>query len=247
MKWNLLVAATCGLMFAPLLRAQPPRIAQAPAAQTEAGADWKPLFDGKTLNGWKATENPQSFGVQDGNLVVNGNRGHLFYVGDQGPFVNFEFEAEVMTLPGSNSGVYIHTRPQPDGWPHFGYECQVNNSHSDPIKTGSIYNVVDVLQVPTKPNEPFSPGVRVEGERVMLTVAQSPAKDNEWFTYNIRVDGKRIVLKINGITTVDYTEPEGKKAGEGFTRVLDKGTFALQAHDPKSKAMFRNIRVRRLP
>jgi hypothetical protein len=242
-KSALAAALSCCVMTAACVRAQETKTKTEPIPN----ADWVSLFDGKSLDGWKATENAESFKVADGNLVVNGNRGHLFYIGDAQPFVNFEFHAEVMTLPGSNSGVYIHTQPQNDGWPKFGYECQVNNTHSDPIKTGSIYNVVDVLQVPTKPDQPFTPGVRVEGTRVMLTVAQSPAKDNEWFSYDISVNGKRIITKVNGITLVDYTEPEGKKAGEGFTRILDKGTFALQAHDPKSKAFYRDIRVKRLP
>lgn len=210
---------------------------------------WVSLFDGTTLNGWKANEHPESFKVEDGQIVVNGQRGHLFYEGDGQlqPFVNFEWKAEVKTMPNSNSGVFIHTQTQPDGWPSHGYECQVNSTQGDPIKTGSLYNVVNVLQVPTKEGEPFASGVRVERDRVSLTVAKAPSTDNEWFTYSIRVEGKRIITRVNGITLVDYTEPEGLKRTEGNTRPLDKGTFALQAHDPGSKVFFRNIQVRRLP
>ena len=223
---------------------------QAPAGVAQANDGWTTLFDGKSLAGWQATEHPEAFKVEDGQLVVNGERGHLFYVGDGAalePFVNFELRAEVMTGPSSNSGIYIHTQPQQDGWPRVGYECQVNNTHGDPIKTGSLYNVVDVFQVPTEEGKPFAPGVRVDKERVMLTVAKPPANDNEWFTYEIRVNGKRITTRVNGVTLVDYTEPDNKKPGEAFTRVLDKGTFAIQAHDPKSRVLFRNIQVRRLP
>ena len=60
--------------------------------------------------------------------------------------------------------------------------------------------------------------------------------------------GKHITIKINDKTVVDYTELEGKEAfSEGFERRLGNGTFAFQAHDPKSTAFFRNIRVKRLP
>jgi hypothetical protein len=216
-------------------------------------AEWTSLFDGKTLAGWKATEHPESFKVEDGLLVAGGERGHLFYVGDGAagaamePLVNFEFKAEVMTTPKSNSGIHIHTQLQDAGWLKYGYECQVNNTANDPIKTGSLYSVVDVFQVATKEGEPFLPGVRVDKERVMLTVAKAPANDNEWFTYEIRVNGKRITTRVNGVTMVDYTEPDNKKAGEAFTRVLDKGTIAIQAHDPQSKVFYRNIQLKRLP
>ena len=136
--------------------------------------------------------------------------------------MNFEFKAEVMTTPGSNGGIYFHTRYQEDGWPKYGFEAQVNISHGDPKKTGSLYGIVDV--------------------------ADPPAKDNEWWTQHIIVKGKQIVIKINDKVVVDYTEPEdAKPTSDGFVRVLSKGTFAFQAHDPKSKVFFRNVQVKRLP
>ncbi|MCH7726902.1 MAG: DUF1080 domain-containing protein [Planctomycetes bacterium] len=159
--------------------------------------------------------------IENGALVACGQRSHLFYVGDDKPFVNFEFRAEVMTKPGSNAGIYFHTKYQETGWPKFGYEAQVNNSHRDPKRTGSLYAVVNVLE--------------------------APAKDDEWFRFCIRVEGKRITIKVNGKELVNYTEPADKVAGKDFTRVLDKGTFALQAHDPKSTVLFRKLQVRRLP
>ena len=71
----------------------------------------------------------------------------------------------------------------------------------------------------------------------------APAKDNEWFTQEIIVNGKQIVIKVNGKTLVDYTEPEGVEGG----RKLSSGTFAIQAHDPKSRVLFKNIQVKPLP
>ena len=55
-------------------------------------------------------------------------------------------EAEVMCKPKSNSGIYFHTKFQPDGWPQQGFEAQVNNTHGDRKKTGGLYNVKDVME-----------------------------------------------------------------------------------------------------
>jgi hypothetical protein len=153
-------------------------------------------------------------------LVCKGPRSHLFYVGDLQPFEDFEFKAEVKTAPGSNSGIYIHTKFQEEGWPKQGYEVQVNNTHKDPKKTGGLYSVSDVFE--------------------------APAKDNEWFEMFISVKGKHIVIKVDGKKVVDYEEPAGGSPTAGFNRVLGKGTFALQAHDPDSKVCYRNICVKKL-
>src|SRR6187402_677425 len=84
--------------------------------------EWIPLQDGKTLAGWKAAEKPESWVVEDGAFVSRGDRSHLFYVGKVGKhdFKNFEFSAEVMTSPGANSGIYVHTKWQGPGWPEAG-------------------------------------------------------------------------------------------------------------------------------
>ena len=179
------------------------------------------IFDGKTFNGWKtATENSKTWKIEDGALVARGDRCHLFYVGDPKPFQDFEFKADVMTEPGSNGGIYFHTKYQESGWPKYGFETQVNNTHTDWKKTGSLYDVVNVRE--------------------------SPAQDNKWWTQHIIVKGNHVIVKVDGKTMVDYTEPPDKKPGTDFTRKLDKGTFALQAHDPNSVVRYKNIRVKRL-
>jgi hypothetical protein len=189
------------------------------AAADEPG--FKQLFDGKSYAGWKINESPESWSIKDGAFVAKGGRSHLFYVGDDKPFVNFELKVDVMTDKNSNGGIYFHTKYQDMGWPKYGFECQVNNSYDkDPIKTGSLYQVKNVLE--------------------------AHAKDGEWFTEHITVQGKHIVVKVNDKVVVDYTEPDGKEPGKDFTRVVDSGTFALQAHDPGSTVHFKNIRVKRL-
>jgi len=137
-------------------------------------------------------------------------------------FKNFEFKADVMTTPGSNSGIYFHTEYQDSSWPQKGYEVQVNNSHTDWRRTGSLYAVQDVKEV--------------------------YVKDNEWFTESFTVEGKHVIVKINDKTVVDYTEPDNVKREAGSEgRVLSSGTFALQGHDPNSKVYFKNIMVKVLP
>ncbi|MEM6706430.1 MAG: family 16 glycoside hydrolase [Acidobacteriota bacterium] len=182
------------------------------------------LFDGYTLNGWKANENPDSWTVEDGALTCNGPRSHLFFVGGEGEedntFTNFELSAEVRTLPGSNSGIYFHTRFQESGWPRYGYEAQVNLTHEDWKKSGSLYDVVNVRE--------------------------QLAEDGEWHTQTVRVEGRKVTIKVNGKVAVEYTEPEGKEPGADFERLLGSGTFAFQSHDPESKVQFRKVRVKRL-
>ena len=191
---------------------------------TEYKTKWVSLFDGKSLEGWKVGNNANTFSIEDGTIAVNGNVAHLFYDGSvqDHSFKNFESRADVKTLPGSNSGIYFHTEFQQSSWPQKGYEAQVNNSHTDWRRTGSLYAIEDVRE--------------------------TYAKDNEWYTEYIKVEGKNILIKINGKTVVDYTEPSNVKRPEGMKeRVLSKGTFALQGHDPKSKVYFKNIKVRVLP
>ena len=185
---------------------------------------WISLFDGKSLDGWQASEKPGTFSVQDGSIVVAGPRSHLYYMGPvmNHDFKNFEFKTKVMTRPGSNSGVYFHTAYQDVGFPDKGFEVQVNNSHTDWKRTAGLYDIVDTRDV----NVP----------------------DNEWFTLYIKVEGKHVITKINDKTIVDYTEPEGTTAPKGHPgRVISSGTFALQGHDPKSTVLFKDIMVKPLP
>ena len=170
------------------------------------------LFNGKDLSGWRISEKGK-FRVEDGKIVANGPRSHLF---TEREFKNFELRAEVMTTPGSNSGIYFHTEYLDEGWPVKGHESQVNVTHGDPVKTGSVYGIVKLYE--------------------------TPAKDNQWWTQTIIVRGQNIVIKINGKTVIDYTEPQGIKG----PRKLSRGAFALQAHDPKSVTYYRNIRVKPL-
>ncbi len=217
-------------------------VASASAADSSG---WTSLFNGKDLTGWKSNEEVAGvFTVQNGELKVSGGRAHLFYMGKDGAakFKNFELKLKVKTTPNANSGVYIHTQYQAKGWPDAGYECQVNSTHSDPKKTGSLYGVINILALLPEQKEP-SGGKHIK-------VAASPSKDGDWFDYTIKVEGKRITLQVNGKTTVEFTQPEGwdpAKALQGMPgRKLGEGTIALQGHDPKSTTFYKDISIRQL-
>ncbi|NNE77879.1 MAG: DUF1080 domain-containing protein [Pricia sp.] len=204
------------LCISPLVEAQ--------EMSDEMNDGWVSLFNGKNLDGWKVGDNADTFSVVDGAIKVAGPRAHLFYQGDveNHNFKNFEFKATVMTKPGANSGIYIHTKYQEDGWPSIGYEVQVNNTQEDWKRTGSLYNILDVKE--------------------------TYVSDDEWYTEYIKVEGDRVIVKINDIVVVDYTEPEMPKRDEGSkNRILSSGTFALQGHDPGSVVFYKDIMVKPLP
>jgi len=55
------------------------------------GGGWVSMFDGKTLDGWKAGDNPASWSAKDGKIVGDGERSHLFYMLHE--CANCEFKA----------------------------------------------------------------------------------------------------------------------------------------------------------
>lgn len=136
------------------------------------------LFDGKTLDGWRANETPDSFSVEDGAIKAFGRRCHLFYEGpvNGARFKDFELRLDVMTRPNSNGGLFFHTAFQQEGWPG-GYEVQVNNTQKDPQKSGSLYNTVKNL-------EPFP--------------------DDTWMKYVITVKDGTVKVVVNDKEIVNY-------------------------------------------
>jgi hypothetical protein len=182
------------------------------------------LFNGKDIDDWKVSDTPSTFKVENGELVVHGPRAHLYYMGpiQNHEFKNFHLVAEVMTFPKANSGIYFHTRYQETGWPDYGFECQVNNSHTDRKRTGGLYDIKDVMD-------------------------EAPARDYVWFKYEVIVRDKKVTLKVDGKTTCEWTQPEGFVPPEGHAhRVIDTGTIALQGHDPGSETHYKSIKIKPL-
>ncbi len=184
---------------------------------------WYTLFDGKSLKGWKASENPSSFQVVDGAIKVDGPRAHLFYMGkvENADFKNFEFKTQIKTEPKANSGIFIHTEFEEDGWPGVGYEIQVNQSHGDWRKTGSVYSYKDV-------KETYVP-------------------DNEWYTKHIIVKDGKVTVKVNDKVINEFVEKEERDDIGDSKKRLSSGTIALQAHDPESVIYYKDIKIKPLP
>lgn len=216
---NLVIATLTTILAALLLACCSPISSLAIEIPLEAG--WVSLFDGESLDGWSASEHKDSCRVEDGSILVGGERSHLFYSGpvDDHDFTDFELKLEAMTTPGSNSGVFFHTEYQETDWPAKGHEAQVNTTHKDWRRTGSLYGVKDIRE--------------------------TPVSDNEWFDYHIIVRGNQVTLKVNGETVNEFTEEgDAPYLAERPGRKLSSGTIALQAHDPDSLVYFRNIRIK---
>jgi len=207
-----------------LLKISPLMLALVLQAKPAVEAGFTPLFNGKDFTGWKLS-NAASWSIEDGAIKANGTPGHAFYDGPvkDHMFRNFELKVDVMTRAGSNGGIYVLTEFQEKGFPSKGFEIQVNNSHTDRIRSGSLYHVQDVLDT-------------------------SPAKDDEWFTEHIIVKDKTITVKVNDKEVVNWTQDEkwdGGREGPGRS-ITGPGTVAFQAHDPKSVVYYRNVRIKPL-
>jgi len=189
-----------------------------------ADEGFTPLFNGKDLTGWKASEHPDTFTVQDGAIVAHGARSHCFYTGSfhQHTFKDFELKVDILSLPKANGGVYIQTEYQETGWPSKGFEVQVNNTYpTDPRLTGSLYQVADNTA--------------------------EVAKDNEWFTEDILVQGGLITVKVHDKVVDPWSQPPGWEGTKDFPgRRIGAGTIALQAHDAGSTVYYKNIRIKPL-
>jgi hypothetical protein len=168
----------------PNLHRAAPHAYELPGHKQSAGADekkehrgWVELFNGKDLTGWKTHPKDRAkWEVKDGVLIGTGPTGHLF--SERGDYQNFRYRVEAMINDHGNSGQYFRTRFEP-GFPH-GYEAQINSTHRDPVKTGSLYNFVKVYEMLVPPNT--------------------------WFTQEVIAVGNHIIIKVNGKTTVDFVD-----------------------------------------
>ena len=202
----------------------------APAAAYAFGdesEEWVSLFDGKSLDGWKAGEHKDTFKVVNGQIVVHGEQAHLFYEGaaHNADFKNFELSVEAMTRPEAVSGICFHAVHNRQYLMEGGFKVQVANSGTGPNKSG------------------YTNQAKTGSLLALRNVYKQLVKDNEWFRINILVRGKQMQVRVNGMLVVDYIgpqppEPDGHPA--------DHGTFALEGSGAESMTCFRNIRVRRL-
>jgi hypothetical protein len=182
---------------------------------------WTQLFNGRDLMGWKThPDDKAKWEVKDGILIGTGPAGHLF--SERGDFENFRYKIEARINDKGNSGQYFRAQFG-KSFPK-GYEAQINVTHGDPIKTGSLYPGFD----PKLPKE----------ERDKILIKQAPHKIDEWFTQEVIADGNHIIIKVNGKETVNFVDKNN---------TYTKGHFAIQQHDPGGRIEVRKIMVKELP
>lgn len=206
--------------------------------EKEIEEGWVSIFDGKTLDGWKSNEPEEGFYIKDGCITGKGDRNHLFFMEE---LENFELKIDCKINKGGNSGLYVKSQWVEKAWPVEGFELQINSSHSDPVKTGSLYNIVKLFK--------------------------APHGDDEWFTYFVTVRGNTLTVRVNDEVIYVYEDPVARatdarrgrggnapQAGEGQApriteatkRIRQKGYIALQQHDPGTVPQFKNIFLRKL-
>lgn len=176
-------------------------------------AKWIELFDGKTLDGWEKVGKEESvWEVKEG--TINGSGPASMLVCTKGPYKNFRYRAEIKINDGGNSGLYFRTTRKP-GFTD-GYEAQIDSTHKDPIRTGSLYGMCHVYKQLVKPDT--------------------------WFTYELEVRDDvwrgrkmtRIKVTVDGNELYEYLD---------FALTFKEGHFAFQQHDPGSRVSIRKIEV----
>lgn len=182
--------------------------------------EWTSLFDGETLGGWEMIklqpQNDSSWAVEDGAIVGRGEASMLF--SPEGDYKNFRFRAEISINDGGNSGMYFRSEKGPTFT--GGYECQINSTHGDPIKTGSIYTRVHVYEQLVPPDTWFTQEVEVVDKEYRGQVVTS------------------ITVKVNDTVLYELLD---------YDRQYESGYFAFQGHDPGSVVKIRKVEVMELP
>ena len=188
--------------------------ALSPLAQINGqDTNWISLFDGKTLDGWEKVGKEEShWEVKDGAITGTGPASML--VNTKGSYKNFRYRAEIKINDGGNSGLYFRTKPKP-GFTD-GYEAQIDSTHKDPIRTGSIYGMCHVYNQLVKPDT--------------------------WFTYELEV--RDDVWRNRKLTRIKVTV-DGNELYEhlDFAQTFAEGHFAFQQHDPGSIVNIRKVEV----
>jgi hypothetical protein len=201
------------------------------AMLTAAEPGFKPLFDGRTLNGWTLVEKRNSgrgYVVEEGKLVCPADGGGNLLTDKD--YANFVFRFEFRMEPGGNNGVGIRA-PLTGDIAYSGMEIQILDHDHEKYKGrlkptqrhGSIYDVF--------PAEPE---------------ALKPA--GEWNSEEIMADGRRIKITLNGKVLVDANldsvkDPEVLKKHPGLARTT--GRIGFLGHG--TRVEFRNLRIKELP
>ena len=202
-------------------------LASASPAQT---SEWKQLFDGKDLTGWKHV-GPGEMTVEDGLIQTHGGMGLLYWAGGKLGDCTIRVVFK-MRDTNDNSGVYIRIPIEPrEAWMpvHYGYEVQIDNvaeGEDDRHITGMLYSL-------TKP------------------LARAGKPGPQWNTMEITLDGPHTSVVLNGVKVTDFTEgdpvPEKKFdfEPERGPRPQD-GYIGLQNHSRDDVVFFKEVAVKML-
>ncbi len=219
-RWLLLTALICATSF------QTPVVAQTTDDDKASAAGWRPLFDGRSLDGWQHV-GPGRFVIEDGILRTEGGMGLLWYerekLGDCVLRVIFK-----TATPRSNSGLYIRIADRPsDPWyaVHHGFEVQIAEGGQPERRTGSIYTFARAMA--------------------------NPSKVGEWNTLVVTLKGQKVETEINGVPVADFDastlNPQAAETtGEGDPARGPRpsaGYIGLQNHDPNSVVYFKEVSV----
>ena len=179
---------------------------------------FRSLFNGKDLSGWEG--DTSLWKVADNGIVADSpGIKHNQFLCSKEEFGDFELKLEFRMKDGvGNSGVQFRTKRIPDSTEVSGYQADLGEDY-----WGCLYDESRRKKVLVKPPATF----------------EATLKKGDWNEYTIRAEGDRVVLKINGVTTVDYREPDADIARSGIV--------ALQVHSGgPMKIEFRNIRIKTL-
>lgn len=202
-------------------------------AQTKKDvSQWKQLFNGKDLIGWKHVGGGSRY-VEEGLLASKGGMGLLYW--DGGKFGNCVIRVVYkMQKFNSNAGVFIRVpiEPKEEWMPvYYGYEVQIDN-HPE-TSNEDEYHISGTLYAFTKPlAKPGKPGP-------------------QWNTMEITLDGPRTIVYLNGEKVTDYTEgqpvPERKFSFEPYPGIRpNEGYIGLQNHGDEDIVYFKEVAVRPL-
>jgi HEAT repeat protein len=181
-----------------------------------------PIFDGKTLAGWEGNE---AFFRVEGGAIVAGTLKEPIprneFLCTRKEYGDFELRLKAKLLgAGDNAGIQIRSRRIPGHHEVSGYQADMGTGW-----WGCLYDESRRNRVLAKPEAP----------RIEKTL-----KPGDWNEYVIRCTGKRIQLWLNGVQTVDYSEPE-----EG---IPTKGIIGLQIHGgAPSEARYKDITIKEAP
>lgn len=182
------------------------------AARSASAGEFRPIFDGRTLDGWKAL-NMSYWTVEDGAITgqstpQNPCTLNQFLVWQGGDVTDFELKLQFrVTGNGCNSGVQFRSEIRPDGLA-VGYQADIYQS--GPYLGG----VCDELHQRNGPELLTANGsktvIDASGKRTSteLGSAATMKPPGEWNEYHITAKGQHIILRINGVACSELIDQE---------------------------------------